>query len=120
MKRTGPMNTQLQQLITELKVAAAKDNVPLWRRLAQDLERPARQRRIVNLTRINAYTKPDETIVVPGKVLAGGELDHKVNVIAFSFSNDAEQKIRSLKGDCLSVQELLKKNPKGKNVRIIG
>ena len=120
MKRTGPTNVQLQKLIVELKETAAKENVPLWSRIAYDLEKPSRQRRVVNLSRINRFTKEDEIVIVPGKVLATGELDHKVTVSAFMFSDEAAEKIKKAKADVLTISELLKKNPKGKKVRIIG
>lgn len=120
MKPTGPTNTELQELIVELRKTAAKEGVGLWTRLANDLESPSRNRRIVNLTRIDTHTSDNETIVVPGKVLAGGELTHKVNVSAWSFSAGAKEKILHNKGSCMSLKELVAKNPKGKNVRIIG
>ncbi len=120
MKRTGPTNTQLQSLIVELKKAAAIQEVPLFGRLAEDLERPTRQRRIVNLTRIDANTEDSEVIVVPGKVLAGGDLTHKVDVYAFSFSEGAKEKILSTKGNCHSINDLVSKFPKGKSIRILG
>jgi large subunit ribosomal protein L18e len=66
-KRTGPSNPHLRNLIVELKKKAIQDSSPVWKRLAVDLERPMRNRRIVNLSRINRFTKDQETIVVPGK-----------------------------------------------------
>ena len=74
----------------------------------------------MNLTRINMHAKENETIIVPGKVLGGGELDHKVNVYAYCFSCGAAEKIASLKGDCKNLRDLMKSNPKAKNVRVIG
>jgi len=120
MKRTGPDNIHLQMLITELKTVASKENVPLWRRIAEDLERPSRQRRVVNLSRLNRFTKENDVVIVPGKVLASGELDHKLTVSAFTFSDEAIVKMKDAKSDVLTISELLKKNPKAKKVRIIG
>jgi len=107
-------------LITELKTVASKENVPLWRRIAEDLERPSRQRRVVNLSRLNRFTKENDVVIVPGKVLASGELDHKLTVSAFTFSDEAIVKMKDAKSDVLTISELLKKNPKAKKVRIIG
>ncbi|MBI2147750.1 50S ribosomal protein L18e [Candidatus Woesearchaeota archaeon] len=120
VQRTGPQNAQLQQLIQLLKKQASEQKVGLWKRIASDLELPTRQRRLVNLYKISQHTKENEAIIVPGKVLGTGELAHKVNVAAFSFSGSAREKISKAHGACLSIPELIEKNPKGQNVRIIG
>ena len=115
-KRTGPTNPTLQGLIRELKKTSTKEKAPIWKRIASDLEKPARQRREVNLTRIDKHTKAKEQVVVPGKVLGTGELKHEVTVAAWQFSEGAKKKLKQ----SMTIQELLKKNPKGKDVRIIG
>jgi len=56
---------------------------------------------------------------VPGKVLGTGELNKKITVAAYTFSEQAVQKINA-KGKCLSIKELVEKNPKGNKVRIMG
>jgi large subunit ribosomal protein L18e len=58
-------------------------------------------------------------VVVPGKVLGAGNLDHPVSVAAFSFSAEAKSKISKAKGKCLSISELIEDNPKGSNVKIM-
>lgn len=107
-------------MIDELKRASRKENVYIWRRIADDLSRPTRIRRVVNLSRINRYTTDNEIIVVPGKVLASGELNHKLVVAAWGFSKHAREKILRAKSTPITIQELIKKNPKGNKVRIIG
>jgi large subunit ribosomal protein L18e len=74
----------------------------------------------VNLYKLNKYTKENETIIVPGKLLGTGEVDHKVTVAALSFSESAKEKLEKNKSTVYSIHELMKNNPKGKNVRIIG
>ena len=59
-------------------------------------------------------------VVVPGKVLGAGEMSHPVTVAAFAFSGKAKEKIKARRGKCLSFFDLIKKNPKGSKVRIIG
>jgi large subunit ribosomal protein L18e len=118
-KRTGPTNPVLIKLITELKKKGSEENANLWRRIASELERPTRSRRAVNLLRINKYTKENEVIIVPGKVLGSGEIDHKITVAAYQFSTGAQDKINKL-GKAITITELMKENPKGSNVRIIG
>ncbi|MBI2548522.1 50S ribosomal protein L18e [Candidatus Woesearchaeota archaeon] len=120
MRRTGPTNIQLQKLIEALKKKAIVENVPLWRRVAYELERPTRQRRIVNLARINRYTKENEIILVPGKVLAQGALDHSVTVAAYNFSGNAKEKITQSKGKAVALWDFVQSNPQPKDIKIIG
>ncbi|GAG29486.1 unnamed protein product, partial [marine sediment metagenome] len=51
MKRTGPTNEHLRKLIAELKKLSIEQNAAIWKRIALELERPTRQRRIVNISR---------------------------------------------------------------------
>jgi large subunit ribosomal protein L18e len=113
-------NTQLAELISDLKKAGSQNESDLWKRIAYDLEKPTRQRRIVNLSKISRYCSEDEVIVVPGKVLGSGELNKKLTIAAYQFSDQAKEKIKEAKGTSIGIAELIKKNPKGKKVRIIG
>ncbi len=113
-------NPELTELITKLRVLSNQENVNIWKRLAEDLEKPTRQRRIVNLSKIDRFTKEDEVVIVPGKVLASGNVGHKLTVGAYQFSKEAKNKLESGDISCFSIQEMMSKNPKGKNVKIIG
>lgn len=112
-------NTQLNILVQELKKQGSQKNVKLWKRLACDLEKPTRQRNAVNLTKINHLTKENEVVVVPGKVLGNGELNHKLTVAALNFSGQATDKMKKASCQIYTISELLKNNPEGKNVRIL-
>ena len=120
MERTGPTNQHLAVLIAQLKKESHAAEAGIWKRIASDLERATRSRRVVNLSRINRVAAKDETIIVPGKVLGGGNVDHSVVVAAFSFSKKAKEEIEKAAGKCITIPELVKQNPKGKDVRIIG
>ena len=119
MKRTGPSNQNLKKLIEELKQKSLAEGVKLWKRIANDLEKPSRQRRAVNIYKINQFAKDGETIIVPGKILSVGQLTKKLNIAAYTASKEAEEKINK-SGKLITIQQLIKDNPKGKNVRIIG
>ena len=119
-KRTGPTNPILQNLIHELKKRSNEQSINLWKRVANDLEKPTRQRRVVNLSSISRYTKENEIIVVPGKVLGAGNLSHKLIISAFQFSNGAKEKIEKVGAKIIPLLELSKENPTGKGIRIIG
>jgi large subunit ribosomal protein L18e len=117
--RTGPSNPGLRNLIDELRKKAYSDKAMLWKRVASDLEKPTRQRRQVNLSRISRFTKDGETIVVPGKVLAGGDLQRKVTIAAWQFSQEALEKIGKAEGRAMSISELMQSEIKGKRIRIM-
>ena len=119
-KRTGPSNPILQGLIHELKKRSNEQSINLWKRVANDLEKPTRQRRVVNLSSISRYAKENETIVVPGKVLGAGNLEHKLTISAFQFSDGAKEKIEKAGSKIVPLLELSKENPSGKGIRIIG
>lgn len=118
--RTGTTNPILQNLIHELKKRSNEQSLNLWKRIAKDLEKPTRQRRVVNLSRISRHTKENETIVVPGKVLGAGTLEHKLTISAFQFSDGAREKIEKAGSKVIPLLELSKDNPTGKGIRIIG
>jgi large subunit ribosomal protein L18e len=110
-------NPNLQSLLQSLQVAGRE--VALWKKIHKDLSRPTRSRSCVNLYKVSKYARDGETIVVPGKVLAVGELDKPVTIAALNCSNSAKQKILNAKGQVISINELLLKNPKGQKVRVL-
>ena len=116
MKSTKTSNQNLKNMIVSLK-KAKKD---IWKRIASDLEKPRRNRRTVNISRINRYCGEKEIAVVPGKVLADGDLTKKITIAALVFSNSAKTKIEKAGGKAISIPELLQSNPDAKGVRILG
>ncbi len=120
MKKTGPTNPVLKNLINDLKKKSIDQNANIWKRVALDLEKPTRKRRVVNLSRINRHTKKDEIIIVPGKVLGSGSLNHKLTISAFQFSDGAKEKIIKSGAKIVPLKELSDKSPKDKRIRIIG
>lgn len=107
------------ELLQLLKKTAIENKAPVWKRVASDLEKPTRRRRVVNVYKIEKYAKDNEIVVVPGKVLGTGDLNKKVTVAAFNFSDDAFKKIKE-KGNAISIKELIEKNPQGKKIRLMG
>ena len=107
-------------LIMELKASANKEDAAIWSTLAEELSRSGKNRREVNMWKLSKYTKDGETVVVPGKVLGDGELSHKINIAAYKFSEKAKKKIEKSGGKSMTIQDLMKKNPKGSNLRLIG
>jgi len=120
VKKLKAVNPELIELIRDLKKHSRENQTDLWRCLARHLSKSKRSRIAVNLSRLNRFTTDGETVVVPGKVLGAGNAKHPLNVAAFAFSERAQSKIKIAKGKCLSIRDLMKKNPSGKNVKIMG
>ncbi|NPA05226.1 MAG: 50S ribosomal protein L18e [Crenarchaeota archaeon] len=119
VKRTGPTNIVLRKTLRRLRSQARREKAPIWRYVYELLSRPRRLRIVVNLSKINRYTGPGDVVVVPGKVLGAGRLDHPVTVAAAAFSYTAVRKIREAGGRVLHITQLMEENPKGSRVKII-
>ncbi|MGD9937316.1 MAG: 50S ribosomal protein L18e [Methanoregulaceae archaeon] len=112
-------NPRLTNLIMTLKTASRENGVQVWRDIASRLEGATNARAEVNVSKINRYAAEGETILVPGKVLGTGMINHSVRVAALNFSAQAETKITGANGTCMTIEELLNDNPKGSRVRIL-
>jgi len=119
-KKNTKTNPMLIALIHELKRQANENDAPIWKDIALRLEKSSRNWPEVNLDRISKYTSEKETALIPGKVLSTGDLTKKVSIAAWSFSEKSQEKIKKAGGKYMSIEELLKNNPKGKDIRILG
>ncbi len=117
--KTQKTNPKITELIMTLKEKSYREKAAIWKDVARKLERSTRRQAEVNLSQINRHTKPDDLVLVPGKVLSSGLLDHKVQVAALNFSEKAAEKIGNAGGECLEINQLMEKNPTGSGVRII-
>jgi large subunit ribosomal protein L18e len=115
MKR-GPESKRTLELVNLLRKKAVENKAHIWKRVAEKLSRSARRMAEVNLYNINRHSKEGDTIIVPGKVLSTGSLNHKVTVAAHRFSTSAADKIREAGGSCIGIAEIVKDNPKGKGI----
>ena len=113
-------NTMLDNTLWTLRAAFKKSKAPIWRALEEELAGPRSNRREINVGRLAEVSKAGETLVVPGKILGTGSLGHKLTICAYSISEGAARKIISAGGKVISFEELAKKHPDGKGVRIIG
>ncbi|MFO7678169.1 MAG: 50S ribosomal protein L18e [Thermoplasmatota archaeon] len=119
-RRTRKTNPMLTTLIQELKKQSYEQDVPLWKDVALRLEKPSRNWPVVNLNRIDRYIHEKETALIPGKVLSYGNLTKKVSIAAWGFSEKSIEKIKKAGGKTLTIEDLLKSNPKAKDIRILG
>lgn len=118
-RRVIKTNPNLTELIGNLKDKSYNEEVAIWKDVARRLERSTRRQAEVNLSDISRVSKEEQTVLVPGKVLANGNIDHKVSIAALKFSKTAQEKIEEAGGECISISEIIEKNPKGSNIKIV-
>jgi len=119
MKKVLKTDPNLIALIDDLKAKERETGAAIWRDIAVRLEKPRRNWGEANLSKLERYAKDGETILVPGKVLAAGNVSKKLTVAAYSFSEKAENEIKAAGGKVMTIWELVEANPKGSGVRIM-
>ena len=92
---------------------------PFWLRVVELLNRGRSRRKGVNLSRLSTLVKANANVVVADKVLGTGKLMHPMTVAAPAFSVSAKAAITSAGGQALSMEEMQKMHPTGKDVAII-
>lgn len=105
-------NPEVKELVDALRKKGA-----FWVEVATVLVKPKRQSVKVNLGKLNKETKDGEVVVVPGKILSNGELNHKLTIGAFSVSAKALEKMKSVK--ILSLDKMAEDYKDGKGVKIV-
>ncbi len=118
-KKTEKTNPQLIELIVALKRSAREQQAAIWKELARRLEAPAKNHAEVNVSRLNRSTGSNDVVVVPGKVLGAGSIDHPIHVAALSFSATARTKILAASGKIETLDEIMDTAPSGSNIKII-
>ncbi len=113
MKRTGPTNVHLRNLIVSLE----KTKKPIWKRVAELLSRPTRKRIVVNVHKLNKLK--GNTFVVPGVLLGDGKVERAITVAAWKVTPKARKRIEEAGGRILSIEEMLESFPEGKGVVIV-
>jgi large subunit ribosomal protein L18e len=108
------------RLAYSLEKQSKKTKHPLWGDISTRLLSPRRNRASVNVGEINRNTATGSKVVVPGKVLGAGALDHKVTVAAFAFSQGAKAKIETAGGKCMNLEDFVEDSKSVKGVIILG
>jgi len=93
---------------------------PFWKRVLELLSASSRKKPGVNVSRVAAYSKEGQLVVVPDKVLgAGASACGKSTVAAVAFSQSARDAIKSAGGKAITIVDAAKANPTGKGATII-
>lgn len=119
VKPTGPTNPQTRALIKSLVAAARKNDAPIWADIADRLGGATRNRPAVNVDKLERLCKKGDVVLVPGKLLATGNITKAVKVAALDLSAAARTKIEAAGGKVLAIEELAAANPSGAGVKII-
>ncbi|MCK4717292.1 MAG: 50S ribosomal protein L18e [Thermoplasmata archaeon] len=120
MKKNKKSNQHLVDLIQDLKRRSHENSAPIWRDVAKRLERPSKNWAEVNISRIARHVEKDTVVLVPGKLLGSGDIDIPVTIASYRASESAVNKINSAGGRVMTIQDLMKENPKGTGVRLMG
>ena len=113
-------NLVLRRTSVSLERAAKENQAMIWERASKMLSGPGSNKVEVNLGRLSRKAGEWSAFFVPGKVLGFGALDKKLVVGAFSFSESARKKITERGGSAMTVEQFLKKYPKGSGVKLVG
>ncbi len=85
-----------------------KEYGPFWKSIYKRVYVSRRRRISVNVSKINEYSKEGDNIIVPGKVLSQGKMDHSINITAISFSEEAKKKLKDSDSKTLSLDDMIK------------
>lgn len=113
-------NPELTHAVHELRKAARDNAAPIWSAAADRLERARHQTNPVNVGHLGRLTTAQETVLIPGKLLADGELHQPITVAAFGWSETARSKVHAAGGQLVTIHDLLKSRPDGAGVRLLG
>jgi large subunit ribosomal protein L18e len=97
-------NEITKEMIADIRRKGFDNRSKFWISVAESLNRPRRRRYEVNLNRLEKHGKANEKIVVA----------------ALRFSGKAKERVEKAGGECLTIEEMIGKNPKGKGIRIMG
>jgi len=105
-------NPELKLLVDTLRKKGS-----FWQEVSVMLVRSKRQSIKVNLAKLEKETKDGDVIVVPGKILGSGIINHKLTLGALSYSLSVKDKMKKVK--ILSLDKMAEDYKNGKGVKII-
>ena len=118
--KKGTTSYHTQGLINDFEKLSRKTKKPLFERIVNELKKSARQKRDINLSKINRYSVEGSNVIVLGKVLSSGEMDHKINIIAFYYSASALDKLKKKGCTAKLIDDLAKEGKIPQKVIILG
>ncbi|MCL4389002.1 MAG: 50S ribosomal protein L18e [Candidatus Marsarchaeota archaeon] len=84
---------EVKEWLSFASSASGGGKAKIWGRVAELVAVPARSRTAVNIYKINKHTKEGSNVIVPGKVLSAGKMDHKIRIAALEYSKGAAKRL---------------------------
>jgi large subunit ribosomal protein L18e len=108
------------KLISKLEQTTRKTKKEFWNDLAKRIAKPKRNNVIVNLEKLDKFSKifDGKILVVPGKILSVGDFNSKATIVGVNASKKAIDKI-SIKGKYIPLNDFIDEKIDLKNVVII-
>jgi large subunit ribosomal protein L18e len=113
-------NALTEGIVWTLRRAFKKSKAPIWRVLEEHIKNHRSNKVEVNIDKLANLTTEGDIVIVPGKVLGSGTIDHKLTICTFSISRSAAKKIANTGSNIVTIDYLTEKCPDGNGVRIIG
>ncbi len=110
---------KIRETVNTLLEISRENNTPLWRDMARRISESRQGYADLNVGKISKMCNDGDIIVVPGKVLGSGYLEKKVKISAMDASEKALKKIKASGSEFVSLVELAKEVPDGKNLKIM-
>ncbi|MEM3403895.1 MAG: 50S ribosomal protein L18e [Nitrososphaeria archaeon] len=110
----------LKETIDVLKKVGKEGDNPIWSAVLKKISSSRSRVPVVNVGKVSKLTKKNDVVLVPGKLLGGGLIDHSVKVGALSASRSAVEKITAAGGSVTSLIDLVEQNPEGSGIIVIG
>jgi large subunit ribosomal protein L18e len=90
-----------------------------WLSVARTLSGTRRNKVGLNLKEIEKRSEESKIVVIPGKVLASGEIKKKLKIVALDFSKQTKEKILNAGATYSTILEEIKLNPEGTDIQIL-
>ena len=113
-------NPIIKETLEKLRKVSKEKNETFWSSVIKTLPCSNSRRPVVNVGKISQLTKENDLVLVPGKILGDGLIDHAVTVGALFMSKSAGKKITAAGGSVLSLIEFVEKYPDGSGVIVMG
>ena len=96
-------------LLKDITSLYKKTNSKIWLNVKSNLLKTNSNRPEVNVEKIAKFTKNNDIVIVPGKVLGDGDISHIVKIGALNFSDSSISKITSCGGEALLIPKFIEK-----------
>tara|TARA_Y100000310_G_scaffold339058_1_gene430553 strand:- start:256 stop:597 length:342 start_codon:yes stop_codon:yes gene_type:complete len=112
------MEREIANIHLRLLIASLRRKSEFWKKVAEKLSIPARQRSVVNLGTLEEY-KDGDTVVIPGKLVAGGQLTKKLTISCWRFSEAVLSRLKQSGSSIIALDELASKDITGSKLHLV-